>query len=154
MKLYEIEQAILECIDEETGEVVDFEKLNQLAIDRQTKIDNIISWYKELNAEAAAIDHEMKILKERQIKKINRCDSLKQWLSAVLNGVEFESSRNFVGWRKSDEVWVIDEKKIPDEYKIEKFEVNISKNDIKRALKNGCVVAGAELIFKNNIQIK
>ena len=154
MKLYEIDQAILDCIDDETGEVIDLERLNLLAIDRQTKIDNIISWYKELDADAAAIDHEVRALKERQNQKINKSDSLKQWLSAVLDGAKFESSRNFISWRKSDEVCIMDEKKIPDEYKNERLEVSINKADIKKAIKNGCVVEGAELIYKNNIQIK
>ena len=154
MKLYEIEQTILDCIDAETGEVIDFDRLNRLALDRHIKIDNVLSWYKELNAEAAAIECEVKALKERQTQKINKSDSLKQWLSVALDGAKFESSRNVVAWRKSDEICITDERKIPDEYKTERLEVSISKSDIKRAIKNGCAVAGAELIYKNNIQIK
>ena len=154
MKLYEIEQAILDCIDNDTGEVIDLERLNQLAMDRRTKIDNIISWYKQLCAEAVAIENEIKSLKERQNRKINKSESLKQWLSVVLDGTIFESSRNMVTWRRSDEVYIIKEDKIPSEYKTEKTEVIISKADIKKAIKDGITVEGAELIYKNNIQIK
>ena len=154
MTIYEIDRAILDCVDYETGEVVDYEKINQLAVDRQTKIDDVISWYKQLTAEAVAIENEVKALKERQNLKITKSESLKSWLSAILNGAKFESSRHFVSWRKSDEVCITDETKIPDEYKTEKTEVSISKTDIKRAIKDGISVAGAELIYKNNIQIK
>ena len=154
MKLYEIESAILDCIDDVTGEIIDFDRLNQLAISRNTKIDNIISWYKQLAAEAVAIDHEVKTLKERQTQKINKSESLKNWLSDILNGSRFESSRNLVTWRRSDEVTILDESKIPGEYKAEKVEVSISKPDIKKAIKAGKTVDGAELVFKNNIQIK
>ena len=154
MKLYEIEQAILECVDNETGEVIDFELLNQLVIDKHTKIDNIISWYKELHAESVAIDYEIKSLKERQNQKMNKSDSLKLWLTDVLNGTRFESSRNCISWRKSDEVHILDEMKIPNEYKTEKIEVCVSKSDIKKAIKDGIAVDGAEIIYKNNIQIK
>ena len=154
MKLYEIEQAILDCIDDETGEIIDFERLNQLAIDRSTKIDNIISWYKQLVAETVAIDHEVRFLKERQNQKVNKSESLKNWLADILNGSRFESSRNVVTWRRSDEVNIIDESKIPAEYKDEKVEVSISKPDIKKDIKAGKTVDGAELIYKNNIQIK
>lgn len=154
MKLYEIEQAILDCIDGETGEIIDFDKLNQLTIDRHTKIDNIISWYKQLHAEATAIDNEIKTLKERQTQKSNKFESLKQWLVDILYGAKFESSRNCISWRKSDEVCITDENKIPDEYKTEKVEISISKSDIKKAIKDGIVVNGAELVYKNNIQIK
>lgn len=34
MKLYEIEQAIMDCIDMETGEIIDAEKLDQLQMER------------------------------------------------------------------------------------------------------------------------
>ena len=154
MKLYEIEQEILNCINDETGEVVDFERLNQLAINRHTKIDNIISLYKQFAAEAAAIENEIKTLKERQNQKINKSESLKLWLSEILNGAKFESSRNCVTWRKSDEVNITDETKIPDEYRAERIEVVICKADIKKAIKDGIAVTGAELIYKSNIQIK
>jgi len=154
MKLYEIDRAILECVDGETGEVIDLDRLNQLTMDRRSKIDNIICWYKQLIAEAMAIENEIKTLKERQNQKINKSESLKLWLSDILNGAKFESSRNCVTWRKSDEVNITDETKIPTEYRVEKNEIVISKADIKKAIKDGITIAGVELIFKNNIQIK
>ena len=55
MKLYEIENAILECIDTETGEVIDIERLNELQMERETKIENVACWIKDLKAEAEAI---------------------------------------------------------------------------------------------------
>ena len=154
MKLYEIDQAILDCIDDDTGEVIDTNRLDQLAMDRHIKIDNIISLYKQFTAEAVAIENELKSLIERQKRKINRSESLKLWLADILNGTKFESSRNIVTWRRSDEVNIINENKIPGEYRSEKVEVSISKADIKKALKDGITVDGAELIYKNNIQIK
>ena len=36
MTLYDIDAAILECVDEETGEIVDVEKLENLLIERST----------------------------------------------------------------------------------------------------------------------
>jgi len=149
LKLYEIEQAILECVDGDTGEILDVDRLNELAMDRRTKIDNIISWYKQLAAEATAIENEVKALQKRQSQKMNKAESLKLWLSDILNGSKFESSRNFVSWRRSDEVNIIDETKIPDEYKTEKTEVIINKNDIKKAIKEGVPIPGAGLIVKN-----
>ena len=154
MKLYEIEQAILECIDGETGEVIDFERLNQLAIDRQTKIDNIACWYKQLVAEIVAIDNEIQALSDRRDSKRTRVENLKRYLSDVLYGAIFESARNRITWRRSDEVHITDEAKIPGDYKTEKVEVIVSKSDIKKAIKDGIVVDGAELVSKNNIQIK
>jgi len=154
MKLYEINQAILDCIDDGTGEVLDLDHLNQLAIDRHVKIDNIISLYKKFAAEAIGIENEVKTLKERQNQKINKSESLKSWLSDILNGAKFESVRHFVSWRRSDEVNIIDETKIPGEYKTERLEIVVNKADIKKAIKDGITIDGAELIIKHNIQIK
>ena len=154
MKLYEIEQAILECIDDETGEIIDFTQLNQLVMDRQTKIDNIACWYKQLAAEIVAIEHEIQALSNRRDSKRNKAENLKRYLSDILYGANFESARNRITWRRSDEVNIIDETKIPVEYKTEKIEIIVSKAEIKKAIKDGIVVDGAELIIKNNIQIK
>lgn len=48
MRLYEIEQAIMDCIDEETGEIIDLERLNQLMMDKQKKIEGVALWVKNL----------------------------------------------------------------------------------------------------------
>ena len=65
MTLYEIDQALLACIDMETGEV-DIEKYEQLAEEKDKKIENIACYYKALTAEAEAIKAEEKALAERQ----------------------------------------------------------------------------------------
>ena len=55
MKLYEINEQILDCIDSETGEVIDPEKLNNLQIAKDEKLENLALWYKDLLAEANAL---------------------------------------------------------------------------------------------------
>ena len=37
MKLYEIDEAIMACVDAETGEIVDAEKLEALLIEKEEK---------------------------------------------------------------------------------------------------------------------
>ena len=41
MNLYEIENEILNCVDMETGEIVDIKKLESLQMERDQKIENI-----------------------------------------------------------------------------------------------------------------
>ena len=41
MNIYEIDKAILECVDEETGEILDFDRLEELQMARDEKIENI-----------------------------------------------------------------------------------------------------------------
>lgn len=71
MKLYEIDEAILSCIDEETGEVIDEERLTELALEREKKIENVALWYKNLMAEKEAYKKEKEYFtqKEKQAEK-------------------------------------------------------------------------------------
>ena len=48
MKLYEIDEAILNCIDTETGEIIDADQLDKLTMERDTKIENVACWIKDL----------------------------------------------------------------------------------------------------------
>ena len=48
MKLYEIDEAILNCIDLETGEIIDTEQLDKLTMEREAKLENVACWIKEL----------------------------------------------------------------------------------------------------------
>ena len=51
MTLYEIDDAILNCIDEETGEIIDAEQLDKLYMEKEEKLENIALWIKDLKAE-------------------------------------------------------------------------------------------------------
>ena len=44
MKLYEINEAIENCVDTETGEILDEAALDALKIEREEKIRNIAAW--------------------------------------------------------------------------------------------------------------
>ena len=44
MTIYEIDSQILECIDEETGEVLDVERLEKLMQDKENKIEAVALW--------------------------------------------------------------------------------------------------------------
>lgn len=39
--LYEIDAGILACIDQETGEILDVERLDALQMERRTKIEGV-----------------------------------------------------------------------------------------------------------------
>jgi len=153
MTLYQIEESIMECADDETGEIIDFERLERLFADKRSKIDNIACWYKQLNAEAAAIENEIEALSRRRKSKTGKAESLKRCLADALCGEKFESVRNKISWRISDETAVINEALIPFDYKTETLEIKANKTAVKKAIKSGTVIPGAELIFKNNIQI-
>lgn len=50
MTLYEIDQAIMECVDLETGEIIDVEILSELQMERETKLESVALWIKKLES--------------------------------------------------------------------------------------------------------
>lgn len=57
--LYEINEEILSCVDMETGEIIDAEKLGRLQMAFDDKVEGIALWIKNLLSDAAAIKEEM-----------------------------------------------------------------------------------------------
>lgn len=155
MTLYEIEAAILECVDEETGDVVDIDRLQSLEMERDTKISNIACWAKDLKAEAEALKAEKQNLKKRQKAAENKAEQLKSFLAMYLNGAKYKDSKVSISYRKSTKT-IIDEdldiNTLPDEYKSVK--VTPSLTAIKEALDSGVVIDGCKLVESNNIQIR
>lgn len=152
MTIFEIENGIRECVDEETGEIIDIEKLEALEMARDQKIENVGMWYKESLAEANAIKAEKMKLAERQKTAENRAESLKNYLDFVVGGGKFESARVTISYRKSTAVEIEDESKVPDEFC--KITREVRKTDLKDAIKKGVVIEGVTLLDKQNIQIK
>jgi len=91
MKLYEIDEQILECVDQETGEIIDPERLNALEMERDIKIRNVGLWYKDLKAEAKALKEEEDAFKKRRQSAENRVKSIQSWLEFALGGQPFET---------------------------------------------------------------
>ena len=64
--LYEIDQELLDCVDMETGEILDTEKLDALQMERERKLEGVALWIKDLNYEAAAVKEEADKLTTRK----------------------------------------------------------------------------------------
>lgn len=159
MKLYEIDNAILDCIDFETGEIIDVDKLNELQIEREAKIENVALWIKDLKAEAEAIKAEKLALAERQKVAENKAESLKKWLAFALNGKKFSTARCSVSFRATESVEVTDEglenlmRGGKDELLTYK-DPEPNKTAIKQAIKDGLNVAGVQLVQNVSTIIK
>lgn len=166
--LYELDAKIAElldtgfemsCIDAETGEIDETQLaayLEQLQLDRKTKIDNIAVYVKNLEAEAVAIRAEEKRLKERREAKERKAERLKNYIktSMLLQGeTKFESARVSMALRNSKAV-VVDESKLESVYFINKLVQSVDKKAIKAALEAGILVEGAMLEERKNLQIK
>lgn len=159
MKLYEIDSAILECIDIETGEIIDTERLDALNMERDAKIENVVCWIKDLKAEAEAIKAEKQKLDERQKVAENKAESLKKWVAYALGGQKFSTARCAVSFRNTESVEVTEEglealmKEHNELLTYKTPEPN--KTAIKNAIKNdGLNVAGVQLVQNVSTIIK
>ena len=159
MKLYEIDNAIMECIDFETGEIIDTEKLDELQMERDAKIENVALWIKGLKAEAEAIKNEKQALAERQRVAENKAESLKNWLAYALNGEKFKTAKCSISYRNSESVEVTEEgleALMRDHEDLLTYKTpEPNKKAIKDAIKNdGLTVAGVQLLQKTSTIIK
>lgn len=158
MNLYEINEAIMNCIDEETGEVVDIEALNNLSMEREIKIENLACWYKNLMADAEALKAEKNAFAEREKSAKNKAESIKRYLSSVLDGEKFATDKCALSFRKSESVEILDPEAFMSDDKSENYlkysEPTINKAELKKALKQGETFKGVLLSSNSNIQIK
>ena len=155
MTIYEIEAAILETVDQETGEVIDIDRLNALEMERDKKISNVACWIKDLKAEAEAIKAEEQSLNHRRKVCENKMESLKTYLATFLNGEKFKDSRCAISYRRSEKVTFADDfvvDSLPDEMK--KITIEPRKTEIKEFLKAGGEIEGVRIEENTSMTIK
>lgn len=155
----EIEQLFDKFVDEETGEIIApdecvfMAKLDELYDEKERKIDSMVGAFKYYSALADGIKAEKMLLAKRQQTAENRANSIKEFLSHLLNGEKVEKPQYKISWRKS--VSAVVEKsadELPDQYT--KTERKVDLTAIKSALKEGAEIDGCRLEEKNNITIK
>lgn len=153
MNLYEIDEKILDCIDMETGELIDADKLAALSMERDAKIENICLWVKNLKAEAEMLKAEKKAFEDRQKAAENKMERLKWYLATYLNGEKFETAKVAVSYRKTDSVEIEEGATIPEEY-LRYKEPEPKKDELKKAIKAGQAFEGISIVTRQSIQIK
>lgn len=84
MNIFDIDIAMYSLIDDETGEIKDYEAFEALQMERNAKIENTALWIKTLVAEGKAIREEEKALAERRRRAESRIESLKNYLACFI----------------------------------------------------------------------
>jgi type I site-specific restriction-modification system R (restriction) subunit len=166
MKLYELTNdylALLDAIDnDEIPEEAIADTLEAITACIEDKADSIACLLKNLDADIVAIKAEEARLAERRKAKEKSHERIKQYLSETLQRAgldKIETARNRITFRKSESV------EVDEEAFIKWAEINrddlltysapkVNKTEVKKALKDGIEIVGAELRIKNNIQIK
>ena len=162
--LYDIDQEILDCVDQETGEILDTERLDALQMEREAKLEGVALWVKDLKAEAEAVKAEADKLSARKKALDNKIDSIKAWLLYALNGEKLKTPRcnvyqthsqklTIVGDEKDLIAWLERNAKDPRDY-IRYKEPELRKDEIKKALKDGKEIEYAKLEETESVVIR
>jgi len=165
MRLYEINEAIYalltkEVIDVDTGEIFDadgFDQLIELGVARDVKIENTGLFIKNLESDIDGLKLEEGKLAERRRVKQNKLNDVKQFLDDFLRSSDiknFETAKIKMSFRKSERVVIDDEALLVAGYFTVKITETVDKTKIKRDLKSGIEIPGAELRTFQNLQIK
>ena len=160
--LYEIDQDILDCVDLETGEILDTEKLDSLQMEREAKLEGVALWIKDLKAEATAVKEEADKLTARKKALDNKIEGLKTWLLMALDGEKLKTPRCNVYQTHNQRVAVADEpaliqflQTLEEPEKFLRFkDPELKRDEIKKALKDGTIIPGAELEETESVVIK
>lgn len=162
--LYEVSAMYQKCLDEandyaqmnngDTDPALEA-KLEALGMAKDAKVENTIRYIKNRRAESEAIQGEI----ERLVKRQHTIDRDVEWCTGYLGtvvgaGNKVKLACGTIGWRSSTSVNIINETAIPDAYKENRVTVYIDKRKIKEAIDAGVEVNGAELLVKQNINIK
>lgn len=155
-KLYDLVREIEDFefeVDEETGEILNAEDLDNLELEKNEKIEQLCLWIKNLKSDAAAYKAEKDSFAKKQKAAENKAESIKNYIAYILAGEKFKTDRVTVSYRKSEQVECLDMSLVDDDYlRFEEPELN--KTKIKKALKEGIKVGGCMLVEKQNMQIR
>ena len=142
---------------DEEGNLIGLDRIDDLSNDFRSKAENVAQYIKELGYRAEALKREEQTLSERRKSAERKAEYLKDYLSLCMDIVgqnKLETDKCKISFRRSESVNITDFDKLPEEYKRTKTVVEADKTAIKDALKTGADVIGAELVEKQNIQIK
>ena len=151
--LYEINQAILDCLDPETGEIID-DRISELLMEKEQKLESIALWIKNLQADVQMFKAEKESFEKRQKAAEKKLTSLMNYLTENLKGEKFSTGKCAVSFRKSDRVEVYNETLVPKKYLTKKISYAPDKDAIKALLKSGQKIKGCRLVEKQKPQIK
>ena len=161
-EIAKVEQAIYNTIDEETGEVNgDLVQLfKDLQIAKEDKIKGYIAVITKSDDTVGLIDKEIKRLKDLKKRHENLTTKLRQGLIENIEvGKKIDLQDHLISWRKSTSTQITNETEFCIKYDGTEFvKTTIERkpilDNIKKAIQNGKELEGAELIEKQNIQIK
>lgn len=156
----QIENALAEAIDQETGEIVNelaLEKVNYLTEQKTIAIEDLGAFVKEL--ETVKIAHLDSVIKELAAKKARlskAADICYEVIGKLLPiGDKIETDFVTLKWHPSEAV-IVDcaAELLPEEFQRVKTTCDADKTALKKALKAGEKIKGVTLEKRHSLQVK
>ena len=140
---------------ENEGEIPEWlaDRIDELELERDDLIAQVARQIVNYNGLSEMLrNEELKLQKRRHIME-SAVERLKATLcTAMKPGEKFQDANISIGWRKSESCKITDEELIPEAFI--KTVKSVSVTDVKKAIKLGIPVPGAEIVEKMNIQVK
>lgn len=161
MKLYEIDQALLDLTDPETGEILDISAFNALQMEREKKLEGMGCWIKDMDAEIDALKREEDALRMRRQKTMNRRRQVWTYLQQMLNGEKLKTARVAISYRKNPPSVKMEDEDAVFRWAQEngrgdllRITAALDKTRLKEAISAGEVIPGAEVVQEIGMVIK
>lgn len=129
-------------------------ELDALELAKEEKVINIAKVIKNYQAEAEALENEIKRLRAKKATAEGKVEYLKGYLANNLEpGIKISDGILTVSWKKSPpKVFVEDDAKVPDQFCT--FTREVSKKELSEFLKSGGECDFAQLVQESTIQIR
>lgn len=162
MTLYEIDEALLNLVDPETGEIMDISAFTELQMDREKKLEGIACWIKDLYAEEDALKHEEECLKYRRAMARNKRQKLLELLQTMLAGEKLKTGKVAVSYRKNPPSVQVDNEAELLEWARSRCRTDLlrlkdpelDKAGVKAAIEKGEYVPGARIVQETRMVIQ
>lgn len=169
MKLYEIEQSILDKMAEAEQQAIDndgvvedsiVEALEELQLEKETKIEGVALYIKNELALIEAIKVEQAVLMQRRKACENKVQRLKEFIGVFLNGEKLKTAKCNISYRNTQSVNVADTVDLEKLAEINKDYVKVTitrepvKKELKKAMDAGEDIYGVSLMPKRSTIIK
>ena len=162
LRIYEIPVMLRKAfdavtVDEETGELIGFEAVDELQVSAREKVANTARYIRECEAQLSAMKEARENIYQREQSLKKRVEWLKQNAFRALDalGEKIEEADIRVSIRNNaPSGCVVDEELIPADYIVKKVEEVLDKKALLAALKSGQEIAGVELVRTRSLSIK
>lgn len=155
------EELFESCIDEETGEIIDTDALEELKNDLEKQIveksSDVVKYHKNRDGLINQVSDEIKRLQAFKKALTNRQKNFEKYIIYCMDKLgkdKIETPNGVIKITDSEGVVIIDKEKVPAQYVTVKQEFKEDLRAISKAIKSGTKVPGAVLEKRKNISIK